>query len=195
MAEKKATGKEKTKKDAVENKEKQQVKVEKKEQKKETKKTAPAKKVEQKEKKEEAPKAEKKKSTYRLSQSAYAKKRAKRKTSLEKKKPKFKRVNALRMKRVDDIWRAPTGIDSNQRMQHGSKPRLPRSGYKTPGEVRWIHPSGYTPIRVFNLKEIEKVDKDKEAIIIASSVGKRKRTEIQNAAKTKGIQILNFHDV
>lgn len=130
-----------------------------------------------------------------VKQSAYAKKKAKSKTSLEKHKPRFKRLNAVRIRRVKDVWRKPSGIDSRHREQIRAKPAHPRSGYKTPGEVRGLHPSGFMPIRVHNLREIDGIDSEKEAIVIASSVGKKKRAELQNAAKGKGIQILNFKDV
>ncbi|MBN2517979.1 MAG: 50S ribosomal protein L32e [Candidatus Altiarchaeota archaeon] len=141
-----------------------------------------------------AKKEEKKKEKppYTLDRSVEAKKLAKARSRLKKKKGNFKRQNLGKKKKVPDRWRRPKGIDSRHQDAEKCKPPLPRAGYKTPYEVRGLHPSGYLPVRVWNTSDLSSLDPKSQAIIIASSVGRKKRDEIQNLAKGKSIQVLNF---
>jgi len=160
------------------------------------------KKVEAKPKAEARPKAapkpevkkKAKKPSYKVERSSEAKKLGRARHRLEKKKGKFKRPNVGFKKKVPDRWRRPVGIDSRQQNQCKDKPPLPKAGYTTAKQVRGLHPTGYASVRVMNTAGLEAVDKKTQAIIIASSVGKRKRTEIQDKAKQMGIQILNFKE-
>jgi len=153
--------------------------------------TKTAKPVEKPKEKAAAKKKEKKQS-YKISRSPEAKKLGKEKVRLEKKKGKFKRPNFGRVKKVPDRWRRPIGIDSRQQNQCKDKPPLPKVGYSTPKKVKGLHPTGYEPVRITNLAGLEAVDKKTQAVVLASSLGKRQRTEIQDKAKELGIQILNF---
>jgi large subunit ribosomal protein L32e len=134
------------------------------------------------------------KRTYKISRSKEASRMAREKSRLEKKKGKFKRQNYGKKKRVPERWRRPKGIDSGHRIDEKHKPAHPRVGYMTPTKVKGLHPTGYEPVRVFNLDGLEGLDAKKQAIIIASSVGKKKRLEINKAAQAKNIQILNFKE-
>lgn len=141
----------------------------------------------------EAPK-EKKKPPYRISRSPEARKMAREKSRVEKKKGKFQRQNFKKLKRIKDRWRRPIGIDNGHQNDKKCKPAHPRTGYMTPQDVRGMHPSGYWPVRVFNVSDLSELDSKKEAAIIAATVGKKKRLEIQKAAQAKGIQILNYKE-
>lgn len=87
-----------------------------------------------------------------------------------------------------DKWRKPRGIDLDRGLEHGYTPKI---GYKTKSEIRGIHPSGYSEVRVENIKQLENINSKKEAVKIGSTVGKRKRNEIIKKANEKGIWILN----
>jgi large subunit ribosomal protein L32e len=138
---------------------------------------------------------EKKKPSYRISRTPEAVKMAREKSRLEKKKAKFKRQNQGKMKRVPERWRMPTGIDSGHQDFEKGKPGHPRAGYMTPPRVRGLHPSGFSPVRVFNADGLVAIDPKTQAILIAGSVGRRKRREIQKLAQDKGIQILNYKEI
>lgn len=182
MAEKKKTGKK------AETAEKKGKAV--KEEPKPEKKAKPVEKKETKKAQKGEGKAKPKKG-YRISRSPEARKRAREKSRLEKKKGKFKRQNLGKKKRIKDRWRRPRGIDSGHRIDEKHKPAHPRAGYMTPKSIKGLHPSGYEPVRVFNLSELENLEPKTQAAVIASSVGKRKRAELQKAAQEKGIQVLN----
>jgi large subunit ribosomal protein L32e len=150
--------------------------------------------TEKKELKKEAIKKEvkKEKPSYKVSRSTEAKKKANEKIRVEKKKRNFKRQNLGKKLRVPDRWRRSRGIDSGQAKEEKDKPSVPKVGYMTPKPVRGLHPTGYTPIRVFNVSGLESVNKKTEAIMIASAVGMKKRLDIQKKADEMGIAILNF---
>jgi large subunit ribosomal protein L32e len=72
------------------------------------------------------------------------------------------------------------------------RPKMVEVGYGSPKEVKGLLPNGKKPVIVHNVEELEKIDKEKEAAIIASTVGKRKREQIINRAKELNIEIFNI---
>ncbi|ABU82455.1 50S ribosomal protein L32e [Ignicoccus hospitalis] len=88
-------------------------------------------------------------------------------------------------------WRKPKGNDNKSRLQLKGYPPIVKVGYRTPKEVRGLHPSGLEPVIVHNVKELEKVDKEKHIVYIASSVGKKKRAEIIRRAQELGVRVAN----
>ena len=133
--------------------------------------------------------------SYRISRSKEASRMAREKSRLQKKKGKFKRQNYGKKKRIPNRWRRPRGIDSGHRKDEKHKPAHPRSGYMTPKIVKGLHPTGYKPVRVFTPSELEGIDPRTEAVVVASSVGNRKRLEIQKRAQKMSIQILNYREI
>ena len=105
--------------------------------------------------------------------------------------PEFKRRHYESILRLKGKWRKPRGKQSKQRLHMKGRPKVVRVGYKAPKELRFLHPSGYYEVLVRNLKDLEKIDKEKQAIRIASNVGRKKREEIIKKAKEMGIKILN----
>ncbi|MFH1390698.1 MAG: eL32 family ribosomal protein [Candidatus Diapherotrites archaeon] len=84
-------------------------------------------------------------------------------------------------------WRFPRGIDVKHEMCDGY---TPKEGFRTPKEIRDIHPSGY---REFNVKTIQEINNvpDKHAIRVASGLGRKKKLAIVDKAIEKGIKVLN----
>jgi large subunit ribosomal protein L32e len=109
----------------------------------------------------------------------------------KRKKPKFRRQESWRYKRLKEEWRRPRGIDNKVRRKVKGWPSSPNSGYRGPKISRGLHPSSFKEVRVFNVDDLSKVDPDSEAIRIAHTVGARKRIEIVDRAKEMGIHILN----
>jgi large subunit ribosomal protein L32e len=70
-------------------------------------------------------------------------------------------------------------------------PPSPEAGYRSPKEIRGLHPSGYEEIRVQRVDDLSKVDPQRQAIRIVRTVGAKKRVEISAIAEERGIQILN----
>jgi large subunit ribosomal protein L32e len=110
---------------------------------------------------------------------------------IKARKPNFVREESWRYKRVKENWRRPKGIDSRMRKQKKGWPKRVKVGYRGPSAARYLHPSGYYDILVHNVAELSKLDHKKDAARIASGVGKRKRKEIIEKAKTLKIKVLN----
>ena len=113
------------------------------------------------------------------------------KTSSGHKKPKFRRQESWRYKRVTDRWRRPHGIDSKMRKKIKGWPASPTTGYRSPKKIRGIHPSGFVETRVITVDDLIGIDPELQAIRIAHTVGGRKRVEILTRAEEKGIHVLN----
>ena len=112
-------------------------------------------------------------------------------TRLKSKKPKFRRQESWRYKRVSEIWRKPDGIDSKMRIRKKGWPRLVEVGYRGPRKTRGLHPSGYEEIMVRNIDDLAEVNSETQAIRIAHAVGMKKRAEILSRAGERHIYVLN----
>jgi large subunit ribosomal protein L32e len=108
-----------------------------------------------------------------------------------RKKPKFRRQESWRYKRVGDTWRKPHGIDSKMRKKVKGWPVSPTTGYRSPKKTRGLHPSGFVETRVQSVADLGGIDPELQAIRIARTVGGRKRVEILALAEEKGIHVLN----
>ncbi|MFH1257195.1 MAG: eL32 family ribosomal protein [Candidatus Diapherotrites archaeon] len=84
-------------------------------------------------------------------------------------------------------WRKPRGIDIKFKQEDGA---LPRTGYKAPREIRFLHPSGFREALVSNAMQLEMFEKNVVARI-AGTVGEKKRREIVKKAKELGVRLLN----
>ncbi len=107
------------------------------------------------------------------------------------KKPKFLRQQYGMVKRLAKVWRKPKGIDSKLKVEKRGQGHLVKVGYKKPESIRGIHPSGYWTVAINNLKELENINKDIQAAVISSQVGRKKRNEIIKKANELNIVILN----
>ncbi len=105
--------------------------------------------------------------------------------------PKFVRQESWRYDRLAPNWRKPKGKDNKMRLQVSGVPRLVKIGYRGPRSARGLHPSGYIEVMVFNKNDLGKVDREKEAIRIGHTVGRRKREEIMVEATTLKLKVLN----
>ena len=126
----------------------------------------------------------------------------------------FMRWDAFKLKRLGIAWRKPRGRHNKQRLRKKRKKlierieegkvkhkymealinaafgKLPGIGRKKPESERGKI-KGLVPRRVSNLKDLEGIDKEREGVIIASQVGKRKREEILKYCKEAGLKVLN----
>lgn len=108
-----------------------------------------------------------------------------------RKKPEFVRWVSKSLKRIKPAWRRERGIHSKIREKRKGKLRMPSVSYGAPKELRYLHPSGLKEVLVYNVKDLGKVNTEKEAVRIASSVGNKKKNEILEKAKELKIKILN----
>jgi len=108
-----------------------------------------------------------------------------------RKKPKFRRWLSQTYKRLEESWRKPRGIQSKIRIRRKGKIRMPSVGWGAPKTSRGLHPSGFKEIVVYSIKDLERVNPEKEAVKISHRVGKKKREEIVKKANELKIKVLN----
>jgi large subunit ribosomal protein L32e len=106
-------------------------------------------------------------------------------------KPAFKRQDYHMKKRTPESWRRPRGGLSKQRRRFKSRGPVVAAGFRTPKEVRGLHPSGFEEVYVENTDDLAGVDGDTQAVRIASSVGARKRERIEEEAESAEVRVLN----
>lgn len=113
------------------------------------------------------------------------------KSVMNKRRPKFKRENYFRLKRIQSSWRRAKGIDSKMRHKLKGKRKSPGTGYRNPSAVRGLHPVGKELIIISNLKELEAIDVETQVAQIRATVGSRKRINLINYAEDNEIHIVN----
>jgi large subunit ribosomal protein L32e len=123
---------------------------------------------------------------------AETKKRLSLRKDIKKRTPTFLREEWFRYKRIPHNWRRPDGITSKMRINLKYRPSKVRVGFRGPKDVRGLHSSGFEEIIVFNANDLDKIDPDTQAARIGSSVGTKKRMDIEKKAEKLNIRILNL---
>jgi large subunit ribosomal protein L32e len=112
--------------------------------------------------------------------------------SVAARRPEFLRQEWHRRKRLQNVgWRKPVGDHSKMRQHYGYRRNIVSIGYGGPREARYLHPSGFREVRVWNVKDLEKINPEIEAARVAHSVGMKKRAEIEEKADELKIRVLN----
>jgi len=107
--------------------------------------------------------------------------------------PEFNRTNWWKHKDLARSgWRKPRGKHNKLREQLTRRGvKLPTVGYGADRRYKYLHPSGFREVLVFNLKNLEKLDAKKDAARISATVGKRKRELMAAKARELEIKVLN----
>jgi large subunit ribosomal protein L32e len=116
----------------------------------------------------------------------------KKRAEIDARRPEFLRQEWHRRKRLQGVkWRKPQGDHSKMRQHYGYRPNVVSIGYGGPKGARYLHPSGFKEVRVWNPKDLEKINPELEAARVAHQVGMKKRQEIEEKADELGIRVLN----
>jgi len=105
--------------------------------------------------------------------------------------PKFRRQEWFRYRRLGEKWRKPAGGQSKLRRHFGYRWNIPSIGYRGPREVRGLHPSGFQEVLVHTVRQLEGLDPARQAVRVAHGVGTRKRELIEKACDEKDLRVLN----
>jgi len=116
----------------------------------------------------------------------------KKRAEISARRPTFLRQEWHRRKRLQGVkWRKPVGDHSKMRQHYGYRPNVVSIGFGSPKGARYLHPSGFREVRVWNVKDLEKINPEVQAARVAHQVGMKKRLEIESKADELGIRILN----
>jgi large subunit ribosomal protein L32e len=116
----------------------------------------------------------------------------KKRAEVDSRRPEFLRQEWHRRKRLQNVkWRKPVGDHSKMRQHYGYRPNVVSIGYGSPKDARYLHPSGFKEVRVWNVKDLERINPEQEAARVAHQVGMKKRLDIETKADELGIRILN----
>ncbi|UCG37591.1 MAG: 50S ribosomal protein L32e [Candidatus Bathyarchaeota archaeon] len=111
--------------------------------------------------------------------------------AIKARKPRFRRLESWRYKRLKENWRRPRGLDNKMRVKAKGWPKSVNIGYGGPRKARGLHPSGYREVLVHTPDDVAKLDPETETVRIGHTVGTRKRIQIASAARERGVRILN----
>lgn len=110
---------------------------------------------------------------------------------IRKSRPKFRRQESWRYKRLKTGWRKPIGIDNSMRHHKRGIPTIVRVGFRGPKAVRGLTRTGKVEVLIHNTNDLEAIEKETQVVRIASTVGTRKKVAITNKADELEIKIIN----
>jgi large subunit ribosomal protein L32e len=113
------------------------------------------------------------------------------KAKIDNDRPDFIRSEHTRFPRLGKKWRSSKGIRSKMRIKKRSRAPIVETGYRGPALVRGLRADGKSEVMVFRVDDLAKVDKETQVVRISGLVGKRKRSEILDKAKSLEIKVLN----
>lgn len=105
--------------------------------------------------------------------------------------PKIVRQESWRYKRIKENWRRPTGVSNKMRRRQRGWPKSVSIGYKTPNDLRHLHPSGLREMIVYRAADLDKLDPKTYVARIGHTVGEKKRVAILDRARELEINVVN----
>ncbi|NHJ32951.1 MAG: 50S ribosomal protein L32e [Asgard group archaeon] len=110
---------------------------------------------------------------------------------IRRSRPKFRRQESWRYKRLKTSWRKPIGIDNSMRHHKRGIPTIVRVGFRGPRATRGLTRTGKVEVLIHNTYDLDEIDKKTQVARIASTVGTRKKVAITNKADELEIKIIN----
>jgi len=116
---------------------------------------------------------------------------------IKKRKPKYVRQQYGYFARLSKVakWRKPRGIHSKILMRRKGHRKMPEVGYGSPKAVKGLNRFGKREVLVYNIKDLDKVDKKLDSVVIASTVGKKKRLDILKKCKELKLEVSNYKSI
>lgn len=108
--------------------------------------------------------------------------------------PKFNRQLKNSVKRLRGNWRRPRGKQSKKRLHKKGKGKVVRIGFGAPRNLRFKNRSGFFEILIADFKDLEKLknlDRNIYVVRVSSSLGRKKRTELEKKIVELGYKISN----
>jgi large subunit ribosomal protein L32e len=113
----------------------------------------------------------------------------------KKRKPHFVVKESKFRAGVKSRWRQVRGMHSKVRQCHKGRPIMPSTGFGSPKAVRGLDRSGFEPVVVKNLDQLNSLNKETQAAVIGSTVGKKKKSQLLTKALENAIKVLNVKSI
>ncbi|MCI4329152.1 MAG: 50S ribosomal protein L32e, partial [Thermoplasmata archaeon] len=85
----------------------------------------------------------------------------------------------------------PRGMQSKQRRHYGYRPVVVSIGFGSPRVTRGLTPTGFRPVLVRTADVLATLNPKVDAVLIARTVGTRRRLVLEEAARQLGLHVLN----
>lgn len=113
---------------------------------------------------------------------------------LKRKKPIFIRQDAPKKSKLSEKWRKPKGMHSKMRRKLKGHRKQPSMGYGSPRAVKFLTNTGLKQKLIKSINDIKGIG-DKDAIVISSRLGLRKKVEILKKVKELKLKVMNIGDI
>ena len=114
--------------------------------------------------------------------------------ALKKRKPAFRNHGSHKIKGITTHYRRPRGLQNKMRCSVKGHMRKISIGFRSPAAARGLTREGLLPRLVYTAKDLMGLEAGKHGVLIAGTVGMKKRaTLIQSASKAK-LTIINYKD-
>jgi len=114
------------------------------------------------------------------------------KKTMKAKRPRFRRQEAFKSKRLPDNWRRAKGHHSKVRIRRSWKPKRPEAGMRTPVSLRGFDREGRKIILIKSVKDAEKLVKN-FVYVISRTLGLKSKGIIAQKVLNKGFIFKNFN--
>jgi len=111
--------------------------------------------------------------------------------TLRNRRPKFRRIESWRYKRIKDSWRKARGLDNKARLKRLGWPISPQIGYRSPASIRYQSSSGKEEIMVFNKTDLLLINPDTQVGRLAANLGRKKKENIISEAELLNVHLIN----
>ena len=118
-------------------------------------------------------------------------------SQIKKRKPTYKRQQSNQFAKFknDTKWRRPKGLGNKNRRNRRGHIGMVQVGFGSPKEVKGLNKAGFKEIIVKNIDGLKNIDVKKECVVIARTVGARKKIEILNEVKKLKLNVSNVKDI
>ncbi len=112
----------------------------------------------------------------------------------KKKKPTFARQDSNKYN-FNNKWRKPRGLHNKRRLSKKGHQKNPSTGFGSPKEVKYLNKDGLNRVIITNPSDLQKVDKEKDILVISSKLGMRKKLLLLEEIQKIGIKVENVKNV
>lgn len=109
----------------------------------------------------------------------------------EARKPRFKRQESWRLKRLPEAWRRPRGGTNRMRKEKSGWPPKVKVGYGSSANSRGLHPRGLSERLVEKVSDLDGLDPKAHIVRLSRRLGERKRLVLLEKAKQLNLHVAN----